>query len=56
MLGRNLANGSLEGAFAAQPFVGDDTQGILVAGLAWLALQLFGCDVGNSAHDLACSL
>src|SRR5258708_35990052 len=48
--------GSLEGALAAQPFVDDNPQGILVAGRTWFALVLLRRHIGRSASLILCAL
>lgn len=50
----DLPLGALKGADPTEPFVHDNSQGILVTGWLWLALNLFWCHIGDSARHLLC--
>src|SRR5579859_370884 len=42
----------IEGTRATYPFISDDSQGVLVAGKAWLAQDLFGGHVGDGTRAI----
>src|ERR1700730_15771006 len=52
MLNGNLGKRPLKGAFARQPFVNDDSQGVLIAGWLRVTLELLGRHVGYRANDI----
>ena len=52
MLAGYLAEGAVEGTLSGEPFVDDDAQRVLIAGLARLAPQLFGGHVVSRAAQL----
>lgn len=56
MLCDDLGHRAVERAGTAEPFVDDDAQGILVAGGAWMALDLFRCHVGHGPTHVLCAL
>ena len=47
MLDGNLCKRPVKRTISAQPFIDDYAQGILVACLVWMRLDLLGCHVGD---------
>jgi hypothetical protein len=56
MLACNLRKSARKGASAAQPLVDNDAQGVLVAGRAGLALELFRCHISHSTNHVTDTL
>src|SRR5712692_2617260 len=52
MFDSNFRKRAVEGAISREPFIDDNTQGVLIAGRAWMRLDLFGCHVGNSSSRI----
>src|SRR5260370_9924825 len=56
MLAGNLGQGAIEGMFPTQPFVGHDSESILIAGETGFALQLLWGHVKNCSPNLPSNL
>ena len=52
MLAYNLGYGTMKGAVSCEPLIGNYSQRILVAGTAWLSLDLLWCHIRHRPNDL----
>src|SRR5579872_4216698 len=52
MFDRYFGERACEGNAAAEPFVDDNSQGVLIAGGSRVSLNLFGGHVGDCAYNL----
>ncbi len=51
MLGGNFGKGAFKRRVPAQPFIGYHSQGVLIAGIAWFPLNLFGSHIIDRSND-----